>query len=418
MRDAHRPSIIGSSDPTPAPSIEVVIPVHNEEAVLVRSVETAHRRLRSLPFSFQITIADNASTDDTASLARLLAARLDHVRALSLERKGRGHALKEAWSSSDAEVLAYMDVDLSTDLNALLPLIAPLLTGHSDLAIGTRLARSSATVRGPGREFISRTYNLLLRRTLHARFSDAQCGFKAIRRDVAGALLPLVEDDAWFFDTELLVLAERAGLRIHEVPVDWIDDPDSRVDILRTAIDDLRGMARLGAGLVRGRIPLAEVRERAGRETACAADGAVAAQLTVFAIIGVCSTIGYAVIFLALRGLLGPQWANTLALIGTTVLNTAANRRFTFGVRAGRRRWLHQAQGMAVFGVGLGVTGGALALLHQIAGRPHPFVEVLVLTCANLAVTAMRFGAMRWWIFTRRDEANVRRRERPRPAEV
>ena len=135
-----------------------------------------------------------------------------------------------------------MDVDLSTDLNALLPLVAPLLSGHSDVAIGTRLARGSRVVRGPKREIISRCYNLLLRTTLGAEFSDAQCGFKAIRADQARQLLPLVEDKGWFFDTELLVLAERAGLRIHEVPVDWIDDADSRVNIVDTALGDLRGI--------------------------------------------------------------------------------------------------------------------------------------------------------------------------------
>ena len=156
------------------------------------------------------------------------------------------------WTASDAPVLAYMDVDLSTDLNALLPLVAPLISGHSDLAIGSRLSRSSRVVRGAKRELISRAYNLILRGSLAARFSDAQCGFKAIRAEAARELLPLVEDTSWFFDTELLVLAERAGMRIHEVPVDWIDDPDSRVDIVATALADLRGIVRVRAGLARG----------------------------------------------------------------------------------------------------------------------------------------------------------------------
>ena len=171
---------------------------------------------------------------------------------MHLDLPGRGRALQAIWSASDAEVLAYMDVDLSTDLNALLPLVAPLLSGHSDVAIGTRLARGSRVVRGAKREVISRGYNLLLRATLGAGFSDAQCGFKAIRADAARELLPLVADTAWFFDTELLVLAERAGLRIHEVPVDWIDDADSRVDIVATALGDLRGVCRVGRGLARG----------------------------------------------------------------------------------------------------------------------------------------------------------------------
>ena len=152
-----------------------------------------------------------------------------------------------------------MDADLSTDLNALLPLVAPLLSGHSDLAIGTRLARGSRVIRGPKRELISRGYNLLLRTLMGARFSDAQCGFKAIRRDQARELLPLTQDTGWFFDTELLVLAERAGLRIHEIPVDWIDDLDSRVDIIATALADLRGMAQL-AGFARGTIVVPRLR--------------------------------------------------------------------------------------------------------------------------------------------------------------
>src|SRR5207249_4559399 len=208
------------------------------------------------PFRAMVTIADNGSTDGTWAAAQALAAELDGVRAVRLERPGRGHALRRVWSASRADVLAYMDVDLSTDLAALLPLVAPLLSGHSDLAIGTRLSRGARVERGPKRELIFRCYNRLLRATLAARFSDAQCGFKAIRADRARALLPLVEDTGWFFDTELLVLAERAGLRIHEVPVDWADDPVSRVDIVATALADLRGVARLARGLATGTIPV------------------------------------------------------------------------------------------------------------------------------------------------------------------
>lgn len=212
-----------------APALDIVVPVYNEQAALAGCV----RRLRSylsteVPYTARITIADNASTDRTLGIAQALADEFDDVRVLHLDEKGRGRALRAAWSRSDARVLVYMDVDLSTGLDALLPLVAPLLSGHSDLAIGSRLAPSARVVRGLKREFISRGYNLILRRTLHAHFSDAQCGFKAVRAEVARALLPLVEDGGWFFDTELLVLAERAGMRIHEVPVDWVDDPDSR----------------------------------------------------------------------------------------------------------------------------------------------------------------------------------------------
>ncbi|MET8975025.1 dolichyl-phosphate beta-glucosyltransferase [Streptomyces sp. NPDC004539] len=227
-------------------SVEIVVPVHNEAHVLAGSIGRLHAHLEeSFPFPFRITVADNASTDATWSVATGLTLELPHVHARRLELKGRGRALKHVWSRSQADVVAYMDVDLSTGLEAFLPLVAPLLSGHSDLATGTRLHRRSAVTRGAKREFISRSYNLLLKAGLQARFSDAQCGFKAVRTDVFRALAPHIEDTAWFFDTELLVLAQRAGLRLHEVPVDWIDDPDSRVDIVRTALDDLKGIARM-----------------------------------------------------------------------------------------------------------------------------------------------------------------------------
>src|SRR6516164_1047585 len=229
-----------------ATDVEIVVPVHNEQQDLEPSIRRLHHYLTErFPLRWQVTIADNASQDQTWGIACRLATELDGVRAVHLAAKGRGLALRVAWLSSNASVVAYMDVDLSTDLDALLPLVAPLLSGHSDLAIGSRLARGARVVRGPRRELISRCYNLLLRVVLGVRFRDAQCGFKAIRADVARDLLPLVENRRWFFDTELLVLAERAGMRIHEVPVDWTDDPDSRVDVVSTAIADLKGVARL-----------------------------------------------------------------------------------------------------------------------------------------------------------------------------
>jgi len=228
------------------PLVEIVVPVHNEQRVLEASIGRLHRYLAtSFPFAFRITIADNASTDATWLLAKRLAERLPDVGAVHVAEKGRGRALRQVWSASDADVVAYMDVDLSTGLEALLPLVAPLLSGHSDLAIGTRLANGAAVVRGPRRELVSRCYNLLLRTAMRARFTDAQCGFKAGRTEVVRALLADVEDQEWFFDTELLLAAQHHGLRIHEVPVDWVEDTDSRVDLVRTALDDLRGMARV-----------------------------------------------------------------------------------------------------------------------------------------------------------------------------
>ncbi len=228
------------------PVLDIVIPVYNEENDLAPNVH----RLRAyldvhLPMRCRITIADNASTDATLAVAHRVSGDLADVRVVHLPAKGRGGALNTVWSASEAAVLAYMDVDLSTDLAALWPLVAPLLSGHSDVAIGSRLARGAHIVRGPKRELISRAYNLVLRATLRLQVTDAQCGFKAIRSDAARRLLPQVADTGWFFDTELLVLAQRAGMRIHEVPVDWVDDPDSRVDIVPTAKADLAGIARL-----------------------------------------------------------------------------------------------------------------------------------------------------------------------------
>jgi glycosyltransferase involved in cell wall biosynthesis len=234
------------------PTVEIAIPVFNEERALEASVRCLHGFLASaFPYSFRITIADNASDDATPYIGERLAAEIDEVGYVRLAEKGRGRALRRVWSQSEAEVVAYMDVDLSTGLEALAPLVAPLVSGHSDLAIGTRLAHGSRVVRGPKRELISRTYNRLLRLVLRTRFSDAQCGFKAGRAETVRALLPAIADQAWFFDTELLTLAERRGLRIHEVPVDWVDDPDSSVAIVPTALADLLGIVRLYGELMR-----------------------------------------------------------------------------------------------------------------------------------------------------------------------
>jgi putative flippase GtrA len=250
--------------------------------------------------------------------------------------------------------------------------VAPLISGHSDLAIGTRLARSARVTRGPRRAFISRSYNLVLRTFLRARFSDAQCGFKAIRSDVARRLLPTVVDDGWFFDTELLVLAQRERLRIHEVPVDWVDDPDSRVDIVRTAMGDLRGVARLFA----------------------------ASHIVRFAAVGALSTLAFALIYLALRPAAGPAVANALALAITAVANTHANRRFTFGLR-GRTGMVRQhLAGVIVYAVTLVVSSGALLALHAFDQHPGRMVELAVLVTAGVTATVTRYLGLRLWVFS------------------
>ena len=378
-----------------SPQVDIVVPVKNEERDLAPGVMRLVGYLREdFPFTARVTIADNGSTDGTWTEACALQAMFPEVHAVHLDLSGRGRALHQIWSSSDAEVLAYMDVDLSTDLNALLPLVAPLLSGHSDVAIGTRLAKGSRVIRGLKREVISRCYNLLLHTTLGVGFTDAQCGFKAIRADQARELLPLVEDRGWFFDTELLVLAERAGLRIHEVPVDWIDDPDSRVDIVSTALGDLRGIRRIGTGLARGTIKVPLLRSSGlGRERG------LAWQVPRFAVIGLASTLAYILIFLALRRPAGALGANALSLLLTTMGNTAANRRLTFGItgRAGAAR--HHFRGLLAFGAALVITSGSLLCLDAITGKQGGFTEIAVLAVANLVATALRFALYRGWVF-------------------
>ncbi|WP_328466395.1 bifunctional glycosyltransferase family 2/GtrA family protein [Streptomyces sp. NBC_00448] len=392
-----------------APVLDVVVPVYNEEAGLGPGVRRLHAHLvDTFPYPFRITIADNASTDRTPAIAARLAAELPEVESFRLEQKGRGLALRTVWTASDAPVLAYMDVDLSTDLNALLPLVAPLISGHSDLAIGSRLAQSSRVVRGAKREFISRTYNLILRGSLAAHFSDAQCGFKAIRADVAQRLLPMVEDAGWFFDTEMLVLAERAGLRIHEVPVDWIDDPNSSVDLVRTATADLRGVWRVGRALATGRLALDRLRRPFGedprdRELPGVPPG-LARQLVGFCAIGVLSTVVYLALYFLFRGAMDSQLANALALLLSALGNTAANRRLTFGVRGPARAVRHQAQGLVVFAIGLALTSGSLAALHTAAPHPAHRTELAVLVAANLAATVLRFLLFRAWLFPDRTD--------------
>ncbi|MGW2219671.1 glycosyltransferase [Nonomuraea sp. NPDC001684] len=376
--------------------VEVVVPVHNEQRALRESVARLHAYLATtFPYGFRITIADNASTDDTWRLATELARELPQVRAVHLDEKGRGRALRQVWSTSEADVVSYMDVDLSTDLDAFLPLVAPLLSGHSDLAIGTRLARASRVERGPKREFISRSYNLLLRSVMGAGFSDAQCGFKAVRTEIAQALLPAVEDEQWFFDTELLLLAERHGLRIHEVPVDWVDDPDSRVDLLRTALDDLRGLARVARRTLSGaaRLPMPARVRRAELPKG------MARQLPRFAIVGVVSTLAYLALFSMSRQVVPAQLANAVALLVTAVANTAANRRFTFGVKGSGGALRDQFEGLIAFLVGLALTSGSLALLP--GGVSHG-VELVAVIAANAAATLVRFLLLRVWVFNPR----------------
>src|SRR6266571_3279682 len=303
------------------PIVDIAVPVYNEE----RDLEPNVRRLRAyldarFPFAARITIVDNASTDRTWEIARALALELPGIRAQRLCEKGRGRAP------------------------------------------GARVAR------GFKRELISRSYNLLLHIVLGTRVRDAQCGFKAIRADAARQLLPDVVDEAWFFDTELLVRAQRAGMRIHELPVDWTDDPDSRVDVIPTAIEDLRGVWRLSD------------------------------QLRSFLVIGVLSTLAYIACYAAFRLALPATLANALSQLLTALGNTAANRRFTFDGSGNGVAARDHLGGLTAFGLALGLTTSAIAGLHLVAPGASRLTELAVLVVANLMATVVRFMLLRTWI--------------------
>jgi putative flippase GtrA len=388
-------------------TVDIMIPVYNEERALPGCVDVLHAFLtEQFPFDWSIVVVDNASTDSTMEVAWELAQKYERVRVHHLDRKGRGLALRESWGSSEAAVVVYMDVDLSTGLDGLLPLVAPLLNGHSDLAIGSRLAPGSRTVRGPRRELVSRAYNALIRLTHGAKFSDAQCGFKAARTEVIRPLLGQARDEAWFFDTELLLLAEHNGLRVHEVPVDWVEDVDSRVDVVGTAIDDIKGLIRVarakanGTARVNGLPQRPQPRAIHPDAVLSRSEGGLSWQVLSFAVIGVISTLAN----LALYGVFRLWWpvlvANLIALVITTLFNTEANRRFTFTARNTARGRTH-LQGFVVFGLYYAFTSAALLVLPAIYPDPPRALELVVLLGSSALGTVGRFFLLRSWVFRR-----------------
>lgn len=384
-------------------TVDITVPVYNEAHVLRVSIERLHNYLSTeFPFRWQISIADNASTDGTRALAHELARELPNVRVVEIDRKGRGLALRTSWSSSTAEIVAYMDVDLSTGVNALAPLVASIQSGHSELGIGSRLAPGALVARGPRREFISRCYNRVLRLAFVTRFRDAQCGFKVARRDVVELLLPLVHDNAWFFDTELLLVAENNGLRVLEIPVDWVDDPDSRVHVVSTATEDLKGVLRVARTFVRG-----GGRAQLGALGRPPLSDDMGRQMVSFAAVGAASTVASLAIYLGTRGVLAAAPAAGLAYGIVIIVNSWANRRFTFGHRArdDRGRILVRAFLTAVFGV-----ISSMAVAHWARG--DRLRECLALLALWFALAFVRFALLRTWLFRARPTPTVDQRTR------
>ncbi|GIF72109.1 glycosyltransferase [Asanoa siamensis] len=381
--------------PTRTLLTEIVIPIKNEARVLEASVRRLYAYLvQHFPYRFRITIAESGATDASPDIARRLEDEFDEVRYVHIDLRGRGLALREVWAASDADIVCYMDADLSIDLDGFLPLIAPLASGHSDLSIGTRHAPSSSVRRSMKRAGLSRTYNFLLRMILGVRFSDAQCGFKAGRREVVQALLPVVHDGEWFFDTELLCVAEQHSLRIHEVPIDCLDDPDSSVNVRRTVFDMLRGIVRMSRRKLSGdlNVALPPHLRRSRVPTG------LAYQFVRFAAIGAFTGLVHVLFYLGLREFLSPVTANAVALLLSTIINTAANRRITFGVRGRKGALRHQVEGGVAFALSLLFMSAALWAVGAGIGR---LSEVVVLLAGDALATLARFTLLRHWVFAR-----------------
>ncbi|UVI37184.1 glycosyltransferase [Brevibacterium spongiae] len=372
----------------PTTTVDLVVPVYNEEASLTASIETLLSAGPAHGTEVTIIIADNASTDATPDIAAALAATHPQVEYVRLEQKGRGRALSQVWRASSADVVAYTDVDLATDIRVLEPMVEVIRSGLADVAIASRLQPGLAVERGIRREIISRCYNRLLKVSLGVGFSDAQCGFKALSAQAAKELLPQVEDSEWFFDTELLARAEWAGYRIHEFGTDWTDDPESSVDVISTAWKDLRGIVRLRTG----------ARSWLGRDVPAPNTGA---QILHFIDVGIISTVLYAVLFLLGLQFVSDTAANIIALLLSTIANTALNRSHTFGVRSPHRRLTAQVKGLAAFGLCLAFTSAGLAIADGFTGPWATAGTLAVLTVANLAATVVRFVLMRTWVFAR-----------------
>ncbi|ROP34969.1 GtrA-like protein [Saccharothrix texasensis] len=395
-------------------TVDIAIPVLNEEHALPGCIAVLHEYLADrMPFAWTITIVDNASTDGTRQAAERLAEQWPRVRLMSLGQRGKGNAVRAAWSSSEASVVAYMDVDLSTGLDALIPLVASVAAGHSDIAIGSRLAPGARTVRDPKREVISRGYNALVRLTHGAQFRDAQCGFKAASAEVIRPLLRRVEDDTWFFDTELLLLAEHNGLRVLEVPVDWVEDVDSRVKVAGVAATNVRGLIRIARAKLSGAADVAELPQRPEPQPThpdavlSGRDISGLRRLVSFGLIGFVATMITLGLYTIFRTWWPPLVANVAAVTLSVLFNTEANRRATFRDRSHPAGRVH-VQSFVVFGLYCGFTSGALLALHAVADQPSRSVELLVLLVASAIGTLGRFVLLSTWVFRSRPRTDDR----------
>ncbi|MEV2266683.1 glycosyltransferase [Nonomuraea africana] len=384
--------------------VDVVIPVLNEERALPGCVRTVHSFLTSyFSAGWRITIVDNGSTDGTWKLCQEFADTVPGIHAMRLGERGKGAAIKAAWTASPADVLVFMDVDLSTDLRGLLPLVAAVASGHCEIAIGTRLGHGARIRRGLKRELISRMYNGVLRVGFSARFSDATCGFKAAKAEVIRPVLDRVADTGWFFDTELLLVAQYNGVRIREVPVDWVEDADTRVNVWRTAAEDVRGLVRVSRAMATGAAwaevpPIPELRPAHPDAALPVPRLETLRKVTLFALVGLASTVVHMLLYLTARQMAGPGLANLVALALTSLANTEANRRWTFNRPGGHRVVMHLRAALLFF-LTYAVTTGSVGLaLHEWPELPR-LAEGGILLAVSIAMAILRFTLLDRWVF-------------------
>ena len=368
--------------------VDVVVPVHNDAEALNTCVPRLRDHLvGSVPLPWRITIVDSASTDGTWQAAQDLADRFSGVTAMRLEVEGRGRAVRAAWEASEASVLAYVDVHLSADLKAFLPLVAPLLSGHSDVAVGSRFSRNARMVHSPGRGLNSRGYSRLLTLALGTRVRDTQCGFKAVRADVARVLLPAVRDNTGFFDTEFLVLAERLGLRIAELPVDWTGSPDAPASGTPVARHDLRGMWRLTRTLWLRRVNV-ELGESVPRRRPVGNANAV----FWFVRLALCCAALHLAGFLALHPALGAYWANGLMLTTVTLVCGCANRRYSHGRRAYVASRYRGVKAIAAYAGSLVGATAVLKILFLSTVTPSLTLQATIATLIAVLIISLRLS--------------------------
>lgn len=230
----------------------ITIPAYNEEAIIESSLLklAAYAQKFLADYDYQIIVADNKSTDKTAEKVKQLLVKINRLDYLFIEQKGKGLAIRTTWQKylADFDYFVFMDADLATDLKALLPLVSALASENYDLAIGSRNLKKSKIQRSLLRRFFSFGYGVLAKLILGTKISDSTCGFKAVSQKVVQAIMPLVKNQTWFFDSELVFLAEKKGFKIKEIPVNWAEpskENKSKVNVFKVSGQYLKELLRL-----------------------------------------------------------------------------------------------------------------------------------------------------------------------------